>query len=205
MKLFNAILIISLVSIPLFSNEKYKNPEESSSYTQASDPSVDNEPFTRDISVTISPLHLLFPVYEFTAEFKATPKVGVGAMLGFGSMELENNYNETKKIPVFELAGQLNYYLFGNFDHGMQVGAELLYLHVSIPEDEGVSGTGSGIGIGPYVGYKVISNAGFTFNIQLGYQQLFAQAVAKDRYGNEIEGSTDTGIPLLNINLGWSF
>ena len=47
--------------------------------------------------------------------------------------------------------------------------------------------------------------SGLTFDIQAGYEKFLAQVKAKDRLGNEIEDSVQGGIPLINLNLGWSF
>jgi hypothetical protein len=41
--------------------------------------------------------------------------------------------------------------------------------------------------------------------IQGGYEFLVAQTKAVDASGQEIESSVDDGIPLLNVNIGWSF
>ena len=56
------------------------------------------------------------------------------------------------------------------------------------------------VAVGPFLGYKVMSDAGFTFDRQLGFEHLSVQASA--------QGETASGkdmIVLLNLNIGWSF
>lgn len=159
----------------------------------------------KTFSLTISPIHLAFPVVELTGEMAVSPKLGIAGIGGFGSITAENNLGEKKSIPVLELGGQAAYYVVGSFRHGMQVGAEAMWLKVFIPEKEGVSVSTNGLAIGPLLGYKWAARFGLTFLVQGGYQWLFAQAKGTDAAGNEIEASQDSGIPLLNLNAGWSF
>ncbi len=151
-------------------------------------------------AITISPLHLLNPVVEFTGEFAMSRDIGVAAIAGLGSF---------KGFTVFEIGGQYNYYLVGNFNHGMQIGAELLYVHLSkdaIDGDDEISGVGRGLGISPLLGYKYAAGFGLTFNIQAGPSLALIQADA-ERASDGATGSasgSEVGL-LLNINIGWSF
>jgi hypothetical protein len=158
----------------------------------------------RPVSVTFSPIHLGFPVLEVTAEAAINPKFGVAGILGYGSMSLSNGFEEID-LPVFEIGAQANYYALGDFDHGMQLGAELLWVKISFDDDDNVSAEATGLAFGPLIGYKVISSAGFTFLLQAGYQKVIVEAEASDNYGNSDEESKSDGIPLVNINFGWSF
>lgn len=157
------------------------------------------------LSVTISPIHLAFPVAEITAEYALSPRFGLAGIGGFGSMSAEDNLGEDVTFPLMELGGQANYYLFGSFRHGMQVGAELLWIKIFPPEDEGVTVDVNGFAIGPMVGYKWAARFGLTFMVQAGYEFLFAQAKAENAAGEQAEGSSEGGVPLLNLNAGWSF
>lgn len=74
------------------------------------------------ISVTISPLHLLTPVVEVTGEFAPLRKIGVAGILGVGSIAVEDAFGEQSSFTVFEVGAQGNYYVIGDFDHGMQLG-----------------------------------------------------------------------------------
>lgn len=156
-------------------------------------------------SLTTSPIHLTFPVFELTGEYALAPKFGVAAIGGFGGMDVKNSVGNTVGLPVLELGLQANYYLVGDFGHGMQVGGELLWIKVDPPKDEGVTVDVNGLAVGPMVGYKWAASFGLTFMAQAGYQFLFAKAEAEDANGQQVEGSSSTGVPLINLNLGWSF
>jgi len=109
----------------------------------------------------------------------------------------------TERLSAWEVGGHFNYYVVGNFDHGMQLGVEALYLKVSTEGSSYQSAAAAtGFAVGPYVGYKVIADVGFTFEGNLGFEYVAARA----------ESSTGTStaeakkvIPLLNLNIGWSF
>lgn len=107
----------------------------------------------------------------------------------------------TDDLTVWEAGAQLRWYALGSFRHGLQLGAELLYVHASgdllLSDDEA---TASGAALGPFVGYKYAANFGLTVDVQAGAQYL---AVAGD---DEMDEDADSGvIPLLNLNVGWSF
>ncbi|MGE3799469.1 MAG: hypothetical protein AB7H80_00450 [Candidatus Kapaibacterium sp.] len=145
-------------------------------------------------SITLSPFHLVLPVLELTGEFQMQPKVGVAGILGFGSVS---------GTGVFEAGGQFNYYLIGDFDHGMQLGSELLYVHASDAVDN-VSVAANGVSVAGYIGYKIAATFGLTFNAQLGGNLLLVRATAEDESSTATASGSDAGL-LLNLNVGWSF
>ena len=51
--------------------------------------------------------------------------------------------------------------------------------------------------MGSFLGYKIATDVGFTFDGQLGVEHVSAQA--------DNGQSNKTWIPLLNLNIGWSF
>jgi len=157
----------------------------------------------RLVSVTFSPIHLLFPIVEVTAEVNLNDKIGVAAILGYGSMKANDGLQD-RKFSAFEVGGHFNYYAVGTFDHGMQLGVEALYVKIATDDNVKVSGAANGLAIGPYVGYKVITRIGFTFEANGGVQYVAARANASDgtSSGTAKESSV---IPLLNLNVGWSF
>jgi hypothetical protein len=97
---------------------------------------------------------------------------------------------------AYEAGGQLRYYAPGDF-RGAWVGAEALYLHVA---DTNLAVTGEGLAVGPFVGYKITVDAGFTFDAQLGFEYLGIRAMTTGSSASE-----SRFIPLLNLNIGWSF
>jgi hypothetical protein len=148
-------------------------------------------------SITISPFHLIAPIVELTGEYRLHDKIGAAVIGGFGSM----GYKSTR-YWVYEAGGQFRWYAIGSFIHGMEVGAEVLFAGVSGEnvEGSGVTGVGQGLAVGPFLGYKIATNIGFTFDAQLGAQASFLHAAA----GGSSASAVDF-IPLLNLNIGWSF
>jgi hypothetical protein len=50
-----------------------------------------------------------------------------------------------------------------------------------------------------------MTDAGFTFQPQLGFQYLVTSARVQDDSGNSASAEDSAVIVLLNLNLGWSF
>ena len=141
-------------------------------------------PYDKHVSVTFSPIHLATSIVELTTEVRVGDKVGLAGIIGVGRPE---GYN------AHELGVQARYYLLGDFDHGMQLGAELLNLHITVPSGS-ISASGQGTAIGPFLGYKIAARVGFTFEIQLGAEYLFGGAKA-EQDGDSIEVSSNQLIP----------
>lgn len=166
-----------------------------------------NTPAGRELSITLSPFHLFMPMLELTGEYRLAEKVGAAGILGVGryTTTVEDDFGdeETFRFTVAEVGGQVRYYLIGDFDHGMQIGAEVMYMYMD-DSHEGVQVNGAGLCAGPFVGYKIITRVGFTFDAQLGVEYVIANASASDS-SNSASSSGDTTITLLNLNTGWSF
>lgn len=140
-------------------------------------------PYDHKVSLTVSPIHLTIPVLELTGEARVHDRVGVAAVAGAGA---------TTGVTVWELGAQGRYYPVGDFDHGMQLGAEVLGVGGGDDGDTAV-----GAALGPFLGYKIAARFGLTFEGQLGVQYATVRANG---------GDSDAGVaPLLNLNLGWSF
>ncbi len=99
------------------------------------------------------------------------------------------------RIRLYEIGGQLNAYRFRVF-RGLDVGLEVLWIGGNL----GGRGSASGLALGPLVGYKWISAAGFTIIAQGGLEVI---VVRSDDSGGSWEDSDIIG--LLNLNIGWSF
>lgn len=159
----------------------------------------------KTFSLTISPFHLVLPVLEVTGEYALSQDLGVAGIAGYGKITETNSLGKDVDIPVLELGGQVDYYAIGSFRHGMQLGAELLWIKVDPPKDEGVTVAANGLAVGPLIGYKWAARFGLTFMVQSGWEFLFAQAKATNSAGQEIESSANGGTLLFNANMGWSF
>jgi hypothetical protein len=148
-------------------------------------------------SITISPVHFALPVGELTAEFKLAPKFGVAVIGGVGTVTPENSNDS---VFVYEIGVSPRVYVIGDFRQGVELGVEALYLHANADDQFMASVSAQGLAIGPYAGYKWVSQLGLTLEAQLGGSYLTARG----------ESSTATNessdfIVLLNLQVGWSF
>lgn len=147
------------------------------------------------VAVTVSPIHLALPVVELTAEVRITDEVAGAVILGAGSVQPEDS---DERASVFELGFQGRYYVYGKRRHRAQVGAEVLFIK---GESESGFATAEGVAIGPFVGYKFTAAVGFTFDFQLGVQRI---GIGAENDAGQTASERDW-IPLINLNLGWSF
>jgi len=177
----------------------------------------DDKPKDRSAYISISPFHLILPVVEVTAEIRLHERIGAAIIGGVGSID-PYQFSSTKPPPgiktgrftVWELGGQFVSYPVGHFDHGMQLGAELLYVGVagsaeSTTSNASASGTGQGLSMGPFIGYKFTAPVGFALSIQGGVAYAALRADAKDSSGQTASSKDSSIVPILNINLGWAF
>lgn len=162
----------------------------------------------RYVSATISPLHLLLPVFELELEVMPVPHLGISVIGGIGSITVQssNEQIDGEKFATYELGAHVVGYPLKDFS-SLQLGAEIMWVKVSVDNVGGtdVSGTGAGVGFGPFVGYKFIANVGFTLSVQGGVQYMIVAAEAHDSQGNSANAEQSAFGPLLNFNLGWSF
>lgn len=145
---------------------------------------------------------------ELEAELAMAPHFGVGVIGGAGSMNTQTvdpSYPD-QDFSVYELGGQVIGYPLREFS-SLQLGAEVMWVHVSTTTYQGqsVHANAGGVAFGPFVGYKVLTDVGFTFVAQGGFQYAAVKASASDSDGNSARAETSDFVPLLNLNLGWSF
>lgn len=164
----------------------------------------DTPPPPNHVYVSFSPVHLVFPIVELTVEARLHSRIGVAAIGGYGNVK-----SSGLSIPIWEAGGQFVAYPVGDFDHGMQLGAEVLYMGASAQKSEAgttVTASAAGLSAGAFVGYKLATRVGFTFNVQGGVAHLSASGDAKAT-GTTATASASRSewAPLLNANVGWSF
>ena len=168
----------------------------------------------RHVSLTLSPIHLLFPVFEITAELRLANHVGLSVVGGIGSIGFTESGScssgicqpDTKvRASVQELGTQLVFYPLQAFD-GLVLGAELDWVHLSVNDTgNNVTGVGAGTAFGPLIGYKWIFECGFTLFAHVGVQHVWAQADAsQSTTGDTAHDEKTQWLPLVNLNLGWS-
>jgi opacity protein-like surface antigen len=193
------VAIMTSMASPAFAAETPKDVD--------AEGSAEAKPEDRSVYLSFSPLHLVMPIVEVTAEAKVHRKIGLAGILGYGRVSQETA-GQTYRFSAYEVGGQFVSYPIGHFDHGMQLGMEALYVHVNLDEGPNqrldVTGIGNGLAVGPFIGYKLATQFGFSFNVQAGAQYMAVVANASADGTNASEADSRV-IPLLNLNLGWSF
>ena len=151
-------------------------------------------------SLTISPIHMLMPVFEASYEMHFNEEVSMSFITGFGQFS-----DETSTTNVSEIGMQMRYYINPTYE-GLHAGFEALYVSASGGDGGSVEVAGAGLAIGPLVGWKFVLDSGLTFDLQGGYQFVVVAAEGEDtETGATASDSDEGGIPLVNINVGWSF
>ena len=160
------------------------------------------------MSLSVSPLHLLSgPVLELMAELRIVDHFGVGGFGGFGEYTVEDDdLDRDVEAAVYELGGQFSWYPLEAFS-SLTVGAEIDYVHIETEElpNSSITVLGDGLSFGPFIGYKLISSAGFTFLAQAGVQYVTLRAEQQEGDATLDEDERARFVPLINLNLGWSF
>lgn len=131
----------------------------------------------RVVTLSISPLHLTIPMFEATGEFRVGENKSVAAIAGVGS---------EGKVALYEVGAQVRQYVIGDFDTGVNLGAEAKWGNANYMGATSPSAT-----LGPFVGGK-LTLALFSLELQGG-----GQVVWRDQefaFG-----------PLLNVQAGVSF
>jgi len=165
----------------------------------------------RDLTLSFSPLHLILPVLELQAELRLGDYVGLTAFGGVGrvTVEVPDSYDprvtDDEELTLYEAGAVLSFYPIEPFEN-LTLGVELDWVHVSSDDigDENVQGFATGLSVGPLLGYKHISEAGFTVVAQAGVARIAVHAEASDEVETD-EEDDESWVPILNLNLGWSF
>ncbi len=165
----------------------------------------------RDVTLSFSPLHLLLPVLELQAELRLGNYFGLTAFGGVGrvTVEVPDSYDpratDEEALTLYEAGAILSVYPLEPF-RSLMLGVELDWVHVSSDDlgDESIQGFATGLSLGPLLGYKHVSAAGFTVVVQGGVARIALHAEASDEAGTD-EEDDEQWVPILNLNLGWSF
>ena len=159
----------------------------------------------KHISIMWAPIRLAIPVFEVTGEYAINQKLGVSVELGGGQRSVSLNADTAKGTEI-EGGAQVRYYAIGSFRHGMEVGAEFLeeYVKFSEPLPGNIVGVAAGgATVGPFIGYKIATRVGFTFEAQLGARYLVVEPGITGQ--SSCVPAFDKWAPLLHLNIGWSF
>lgn len=146
------------------------------------------------VTFSFSPVHLIYPMVELAVEPKLAPKIGVALVAGGGTY---GDRGRTYGGSMWEVGGQLNYYMLQNFE-GLHAGVEVLYLRFT--GDDGNTIASNSATFGPYVGFKAVASFGATFIAQGGV----GISARNGDYADMLH-TVGNVFPLLNLNLGWTF
>jgi hypothetical protein len=153
----------------------------------------DDETPPRHVTLTISPVHLIGPFAELTAEVRTTDSTSFAVIGGLGRMPFTD---AGRGIRFWDVGGQFRYYVSGTFnDGGLHVGAEVLYLHA--PSDVDATAVGANLTASAAVGWKLVTQVGFTIDSQFGVSTLIVKQ--KD------DGKGEPLQLLGNLGVGWTF
>ncbi|CAN5511355.1 hypothetical protein BH10BAC6_BH10BAC6_18000 [soil metagenome] len=137
------------------------------------------------VSILLSPLELINPVVRLVGEFKVARTHGFGPDVSVGAID---------QVFVFSIGAQYAWYMIGDFDHGMQLGASLRYLQ-SQSESNGISSVGRGVAIGPIIGYKYVAPFGLTVGLNGGILMMSVSANANDTFGRKASATGFGPVP----------
>jgi hypothetical protein len=159
------------------------------------------EPPPRENALSLSLAPLVRPFVQVTYERRVRGWLGVGGMLGFGSIDLATSGPRLGIGAGVQVAA----YPVGNFTQGMPIAFELVYQGVtgrSGPRDVRV--TASAIMPALTIGYKVALPAGFFFNAHAGLRWSRTKVTVRD--ASSEASQAEAGFePLLRICIGYSF
>ena len=161
-------------------------------------------PKLRDFYLSLETIKLLSrPFFEVDGEYRLHERVGVGGMVGLGRRII----GTMDKQFGWLLGVQGTFYPIGSFHHGLQLGAEVVYGGSSGRGTAGtlvIKQTGSEIGPGAFVGYKIESKLGLTFSVQAGARYMFYR-VSVDDGSSQASAASGKAEVLGRFNFGWSF
>ena len=152
-----------------------------------------------------APLRLIVPLVELTAEYRVLDHLGVAILVGGGKRDVETG-GMTIRGTELEGGAQIRYYPLRAFS-GLHVGGEVLdeYVRFEEPLPQNVVGVAAGgVTAGAFAGYKMLRPSGFTFEAQLGARYL----VVEPPFTGQMPAGALPGsrwLPLLHLNVGWSF
>ncbi len=161
------------------------------------------------VSLTVSPLHFVFlPPLQLAVEVRPVAHLGVAAVGAMGPVDFHIPEGDYETYLAYKIGGDLvGYVLPGHPFDAVQVGAQVLYAHVAKPRyDPELDASNDGLAIGPFVGFKVIASCGFTAVGQMGFEYVAARAhpYSHDSAGKRVGSGTGL-IPIVNVDIGWSF
>ena len=165
----------------------------------------------RQVGVTFDPFQLLFPIFQMHVDVRINDDFGVGLIGGFGKSKVDyvTVGNEAAPPPaaLFQIGAKAVYYAQGDFEGGLHVGVEALYTHAKLEGRSAlnvasIGGLVAGLIVGPVIGWKLVTKAGFTFDSSFGIG-LIAQ---KQKSSDPLAPTDDRSAVLIShLLIGWTF
>jgi hypothetical protein len=169
------------------------------------------------VSLTISTLNLAKPIIsdesieyspeiELMGEVNINDKFGVAGIANFGRAKLVD-FADPLDLNIAKFGLQGAYYPIGHFGHGMQLGVQAMRTQVFGSGDVqniDLQAAANATSLAGFIGYKIISEPGFTFVAQAGGGPRFISAVASSDQNSESSSGVAPKI-IVNLNAGWSF
>lgn len=128
------------------------------------DRSYNNAP--RNVSLMVDGLSLLSDIVQLQGEFQISDDMSFGVLLGAGNVR---GSSADSSYSLLLAGAQFNYYLLGDFEEGLQIGAQALYSSTNILANKTfLYENGRVLSLTPYAGYKLVLASGLTMNAQAG-------------------------------------
>lgn len=199
--------------------------------TARSDDQTDDDHY---VSLSFSVVRAVASLYEVTGEVALGRNFGLAVLGGVGSLETKHpEYDQQVHLKGKEFGAQARVYVLGGFDHGLMLGGEALRVWADVSPTQvtdpaivtingmryggtaTLSGEGTLTGLAAFIGYKVIASFGLTLDAKLGWQSLTLEGTGQLSGEAPINGQNvpvsesgaireNRGVPLFNLNLGWS-
>jgi hypothetical protein len=165
----------------------------------------------RNVGITFDPLSLLYPIFQMHVDVRLSDDFGIGVIGGYGKAKVDyiaiGNEAAPPPTPLWQIGAKAMYYAQGDFEGGLHVGVEALYTHAKL-EGRTALGTGSigglaaGLTVGPFIGWKLVTRAGFTFDSAIGVGMIASKQKSSDP-----DAPTDdrSAVLISHLLIGWTF
>jgi hypothetical protein len=156
----------------------------------------------REMSLMLNGLPLLADIVQVQGEFQINERMSYGLLLGVGNVQ---GQTADTSHALFMAGAQFNYYLLGDFEEGLQIGAQALFSSTNIGAHKTMLyENGRVMSLTPYAGYKLVLTSGLTMNVQAGVgasTPVFIPTAPGSGNNTEYKWHVSTR---MHLNIGWS-
>lgn len=127
---------------------------------------------TRKVALSASLLRLAVArVGQVAVEYNVSGKMSAAVAIGGGpqTVDVRNMAGdfEADDVLCINSAAQFRYYALGNFNRGLDVGADMTFFYVDRDQDNSVRPFHDGLWLGPEVGYKYTFDVGLVLSASM--------------------------------------